>query len=77
MLFTVEKDPDNPIINIQLDKEGLAALEHCLQQFKKGEDHCHLMTPSWGGFDLSEAPQNADSIIIHQVNIDFVVTKQD
>jgi hypothetical protein len=30
-------------------------------------EHDHLMTPSWGGTELTEEPQGQDTKIIHSV----------
>lgn len=70
MLFTVEveitKKPrfskfEIGEVAICLDEKGIELLEKQLAFLKKGPDHVHLMTPSWGGDELTEANQDDDN----------------
>lgn len=68
-MFTVEigKEPD--VVDITLDDEGIDDLIRRLTRLRGKRDHEHLMTPSWGGYELSETRNTAESVLVHQVNI--------
>lgn len=53
-------------VEIILDAEGLELLTHQLEHLKKGSTHAHLMTPAWGGNELSEiATENGATVVNH------------
>lgn len=75
MLLTVEVMPskecntadwDISEVAICFDLEGLELLEYKLKLLRQGPapDHEHLMTPSWGGDELTEEKQGDDRDIL-------------
>lgn len=49
--------------------EGLRDLIRSLTNVLETGQHEHLMTPSWGGTELSEEPQQAGAKLINKVTI--------
>ena len=49
-----------------------SALERHLAVVLEGQDHEHLMTPSWAGRELTEMPQATDLHVVHKVTIHYV-----
>jgi Immunity protein 32 len=68
-MITVElKDGDE--VEVHLDAEGLSTLMAQLRFLETGKtDHVHLMTASWGGSELTEELQCADTSVIHHLKI--------
>lgn len=66
MLLTIECRGEDTI-EIYGDEEGLAYLIQRLEVVKQHGGHEHLMTPAWGGWELSEQRQGADSVLINQL----------
>jgi hypothetical protein len=58
----------NSTLEVLLDAEGRDLLIRLLQKIKEPGDHDHLMTPAWGGHELTEEVLEV-SILVHQVNI--------
>lgn len=57
-------------VAICLDEEGLELLEKQLAFLKKGPDHVHLMTPSWGGDELTEDRKDDNqSLLVNHLRI--------
>ncbi|MGH7928412.1 MAG: Imm32 family immunity protein [Candidatus Binatia bacterium] len=57
-------------LEIFLDRDGLESLLAQLMLLKGGKtEHVHLMTESWGGTHLEDAPHGSDSIAIRHVKI--------
>ena len=57
-------------IEIHGDAEGLRALANRISQLLERKlDHDHLMTPSWGGAELSEERQNRKAELVNMVTI--------
>ena len=65
--FEISKDGDE--LNIHCDDAGLENLRSIISQIKGKVSHEHLMTPSWGGNELSEDPQSEDSHLLNKVTI--------
>ena len=65
--FEISKDGDE--LNIHCDDTGLENLLSIISQIKGKVGHEHLMTPSWGGNELSEDPQSEDSHLLNKVTI--------
>lgn len=64
--FELSKNKDE--LDIHLNEEGLSRLIELLLRFKKhGYQHEHMMTPSWGGNELSEEQQALDSSLLNKV----------
>lgn len=72
-LLTFEKSQDGESLDIHLDEQGLDDLLAYLTRLRDGSTnlprHEHLMTPSWGGNELSEELQGSASTIVHSVTI--------
>ena len=75
-LLTFEKSTDSDELIIHADSDGLKilikSLKQLLEKTESGKtDHDHLMTDKWGGWELSNAPQQSDGStkIIHHVKI--------
>lgn len=66
-----EWDRQNERLEIHGSTEGLHALANAIDTLaSKGEsDHIHLMTPEWGGSELSMEQQNSAASLIHHVKI--------
>jgi len=61
-------------IEIHANEPGLQDLIEILLKLKnslpvKSSEHEHLMTPSWGGMELTEEKQSKDSTLINKVTI--------
>lgn len=72
-LFTIELDQQGETIELHLNREGAEYLRNILDRLisnNKNED-LHLMTPDWGGDELSSNQQNlgADIELLHQLKI--------
>ena len=68
MLFNVEYNPEGEVL-IVLDQEGLEILYQNLQQLKEKPNHVHLMSPSNGGWELTETEPKTGNLLIHQLTI--------
>jgi len=76
MIFSVEVKAADQLqqepseVEIYLDEEGLDFLLSQLAFLKqKKTDHIHLMTPSWGGDELTEDRQNPSNLLVHHLRI--------
>lgn len=69
MLINVEYDSEGKKVDISCDHEGLLKLKELIEGLlatKEKNDHLHLMTPSWGGSELTEEkPQEGYKLINH------------
>ena len=56
MLFTTEISKEKDVVTICLDKEGIDFLIKKLIKLSNSQanEHEHLMTPNWGGNELTE-----------------------
>ena len=68
--FEIPNDGDS-VLTIAANQEGLDDLIGFLQRLRADGpgNHDHLMTPSWGGWELSEKTPQDGNALIHQVNI--------
>lgn len=66
-VLTVEAEPDRVVV--YADPAGLrhlvSRLERLLETAGPGGDHDHLMTPDWGGTDLTSAPGGGGPVVHH------------
>lgn len=67
-LLTFEVVGDGEL-EIHGNTEGLQALISSLRRVVESGEHDHLMTPSWGGTELTEEPQKEGSRLVHKVTI--------
>ncbi len=70
-LLTFELGPDGKELEIHCDQRGLGALIRILSRLAqaKGQSHDHLMTPAWGGVELSEEQQGEANRLLHKVTV--------
>lgn len=68
-LLTFELSSRGDELEIHLDRKGLAALRKVLERLERGESHEHLMTPSWGGHELSQEKQGGDTTLLNKVTL--------
>lgn len=68
-LLTFELSADGSALHIHGDRSGLQGLVSALQRVIDTGEHEHLMTPSWGGTELSEKPQGSDGRLLHHVQV--------
>jgi hypothetical protein len=71
-LLSFEIDKDNEQIQIHGDKKGLQNLCQLINKLISNTeegyfDHDHLMTPQWGGSELSE--KNMGGLVINHVKV--------
>ncbi|MCC7044372.1 MAG: immunity protein 32 [Acidobacteria bacterium] len=74
MLLTIEvartETPTSVEVAICFDDDGLDELVRLLSRLKGRRDHEHLMTPSWGGAELTESKQGgADYTIVNHLRL--------
>lgn len=61
--FDVIYDDKGEKVELHLDNEGIDFLIEKLQELKTTKnDHLHLMTPAWGGNELSENENSLNRI---------------
>lgn len=72
-IFTIEFDKQDETIELHLNKVGAEYLKGVLDKliYNNQNDHIHLMTPEWGGGELSADQQNLgdDIKLMHQLKI--------
>lgn len=68
MLLTVERHDDDTV-EIYGDEQGLAHLIQRLEVIKEHGGHEHLMSPAWGGWELSEQVQGSNNTLIDHLVI--------
>ena len=59
-------------VELYLDKHALQDLLLQLSHLKNPGDHCHFMTPTWGGSELSEEPSVPSNTIADHLRITLV-----
>jgi hypothetical protein len=61
-ILTVELNSKKDSVEIHMNSAGIDLLINKFNSLKlrKENDHEHLMTPDWGGTDLSNIQQNTD-----------------
>lgn len=69
VLLTFEYDDDNEKIEIHANKKGLDLLKKQIEKLLLNESDTHLMTPSWGGEELTEEKQGNKTKLINHVKI--------
>lgn len=73
--LTFELSSDNLQLMVFGNKEGLESLINSIEKVIKYNDHDHLMTPSWAGYELSEEPQGENTQIMNKVTITIIKDK--
>ena len=70
-LLSVEWDQDGEKIEIHTNRKGLNYFIDYMQKLLSREehDHIHLMTPQWGGSELTERIQGETNKLINHIKI--------
>lgn len=72
-VFTIELNQQGETVELHLNKAGAEHLRNVLDRLisNNRNEHLHLMTPDWGGDELSSNQQNigADVELLHQLKI--------
>jgi len=59
-LFTIEWNQKEENVEVHLNESGITYLRNVLNKLVEAniQDHIHLMTPNWGGAELTQEKQN-------------------
>lgn len=68
-ILTFEFSPDGRELEIHADDKGLNELIGCLPRTLRIREHDHLMTPDWGGTELTQAPQGESDRRVNKVTV--------
>ncbi len=68
-LLTFELADDDEELEIHCDEEGLRRLIAACSRVLETRAHDHLMTPSWGGTELSEERQGRGNRLLNKVTV--------
>jgi hypothetical protein len=68
-MLTFELTKAGDELDVHFDDEGLALLKGILENVQQKRAHEHLMTPSWGGSELTEDKQGPDSTLLNKVTL--------
>lgn len=68
-MLTFEINVDGDEIEVHGDNNGLKALVQILQNVIQSGEHDHLMTPAWGGKELTEEKQSDSSKLVNKVTV--------
>ncbi|QVL56443.1 MAG: immunity protein 32 [Simkaniaceae bacterium] len=70
-LLTFESDKKHESIEIHCNQKGLENLKSIIDSLlsKQTCDHVHLMTPEWGGDELSSEKQCSENELINHIKI--------
>jgi immunity protein 32 of polymorphic toxin system len=66
-MFTVELNEKLSALELHFDKAGIESLIRQLENLKAVNSHIHLMTPAWGGKELTENTHGANKLINHLI----------
>lgn len=68
-LLTFELTQTGDTVEIHADLVGLTRLIKTLQNVLERGEHEHLMTPRWGGAELSEEKQGRETKLLDHVKV--------
>jgi hypothetical protein len=70
-LLTFECDGQRQVVEVHANQEGLDYLIEALSRLRDSAipDHIHMMTPAWGGQELSETNQNVEFAHLQHVKV--------
>jgi hypothetical protein len=73
-MLSIEYDPAGESVLVVGDPAGLRSLAERLRHLADrtpagGTDHDHLMSPAWGGADLTPDPQKAGDQAVHHLKV--------
>lgn len=66
-ILTFELSEDGDELDIHCDEQGLNMLIQSLHRLSNANQHEHLLSPSWGGSQLSEEKQSEQSKLINKI----------
>ncbi len=66
-MITAELNEKLDAIELHLDTAGIESLIAQLEDLKAYDSHIHLMTPAWGGEELSEASHGSNRLMNHLI----------
>jgi hypothetical protein len=69
VLLTFEINSELDCVEIHANAEGIALLIRSLEVALKTKDHQHLMSPEWGGNELSPEFQGQSNRLVKHVKI--------
>ncbi len=67
-LLTFEMRPDTDAVEVHFNRAGLESLIRYLRKAAQ-EGDIHLMTPAWGGAELSPEAQGSNSKLFNHVKM--------
>ena len=67
--LTFELNKDGDIVEIHGDRRGLVYLKEQIELVLNKEEHIHLMSPNWGGNELTEEKQGEVNTLVNHVKI--------
>ena len=73
-MLTIELNEDGDVVEIHCNASGLASLREALDRLLESPEqtnHEHLMTPAWGGSELSEDVQGEGNRLVHHVKLHY------
>jgi hypothetical protein len=68
-MLTFELANDKDELEIHCDKKGLKDFIQILSKVLEKGEHEHLMSPSWGGTELSHDKQGENNILLNHVKV--------
>jgi hypothetical protein len=68
-MISVLLTKDQDAVELHLDKTGLEDFIRFLTGLRDTQDHAHLMTPEWGGGELSSQQLNSESKTLNKLTI--------
>ena len=70
-VLTFELNPDDDEIDIHGNEQGFLEFIEAINRVLSSSQHDHLMTPDWGGSELTNEKQSETSKLINKVTIHF------
>ena len=67
--LTFEISSDGQELEIHGDREGLTELIEIIGRVLRTQQHDHLMTPEWGGTELTQEPQGVHNRLVNKVSV--------
>lgn len=67
--LTFELSADGQELEIHADDDGLKELIESLERVLRTRQHDHLMTPAWGGTELTQEPQGERNQLVNKVSV--------
>jgi len=68
-MLTLELNKKGEAVEIFFDEAGAELLKSYIDAALKNRDHYHLMTPEWGGSELSSECQGLENEVINHLRV--------